>query len=215
MTHVKFKDMPEKIALRSRSAIFGFRAGITLVIATMLSSVSLATLAAPVIDINDQGQMQGQQSGSQPSDEPADMFYQMQILQEEIRQLRGMLEEQAYQIRQLKQGQTENYSDLDGRISAITAAITAVPAGAPLRNSTSGSSRGDSSGSGSAENDSAGSTQQTDNTSSTDNKQGGDQQGAQYNAAYALLKARKLEESLLAFQDFTAAFPTGSYTPNA
>ncbi|KAA9133493.1 tol-pal system protein YbgF [Marinihelvus fidelis] len=45
---------------------------------------------------------------------------QMQQLQDEIRSLRGQIEEQSYQIEDLKRRQRDQYLDLDQRISGIT-----------------------------------------------------------------------------------------------
>lgn len=189
-----------------------------------LLGLPVLTVAAPVVDINDQrrsyqgesqqGQLQGPALGSQASEEPADMFYQVQVLQEEIRQLRGMLEQQSYQLDQLKREQTENYGDLDGRLSAISAAMTAVPAGSVLRPTSPGSADGQLSSANTQDSTSASSSASPSiklSPSSID----GDRESTQYNAAYALLKARKLDESLVAFQEFVVAFPAGSYTANA
>ncbi|MEH6638912.1 MAG: tetratricopeptide repeat protein [Porticoccaceae bacterium] len=192
---------------------------------TALLGLSMVTVAAPVVDINDQrrssqgespgqfqqGQLQSPALGPQASDEPADMFYQMQILQEEIRQLRGMLEQQSYQLDQLKRQQTENYGDLDGRVSAINAAMTAVPAGSVLRPVSPGSADSSVNIQDSASASPSASPSTNLPLASID----GDRESTQYNAAYALLKARKLDESLLAFQEFVVAFPAGSYTANA
>src|SRR5690606_3089998 len=49
----------------------------------------------------------------------AELFYQLQILQQEVQTLRGMVEEQAYQIQQLKQQRMDDYMDLDRRISEL------------------------------------------------------------------------------------------------
>ena len=221
--------LSKKIAPFFCGAIFGFgamfklsvprsvRARLTLPLLSIMMFSSTAS-TAPVVDISEhqagqnQGQNQNQSQGADPqrADEPADMFYQMQILQEEIRQLRGMLEQQSYQLRQLKQRQTENYNDLDGRLSGLTtvAASGGVSTGSGLKNDprqdlVSGELRP------------VVASQETTSTSGNSGSSDVDQESARYNAAYALLKARKLDESLVAFQNFITAFPAGSYTPNA
>ncbi len=45
-----------------------------------------------------------------------ELFYQVQLLQQEVMQLRGQVEEQAFEIRQLKQQGLERYQDLDSRL---------------------------------------------------------------------------------------------------
>jgi tol-pal system protein YbgF len=46
--------------------------------------------------------------------------YQIQQLQQEISQLRGLVEEQAFELRRLKQQRLDDYLDLDKRLSEIT-----------------------------------------------------------------------------------------------
>lgn len=52
----------------------------------------------------------------------SELYFQLQMLQQEVQQLRGLVEEQAHEIRQLKQQQLDDYVDLDRRISQMPAA---------------------------------------------------------------------------------------------
>jgi len=45
-----------------------------------------------------------------------ELFYQLQLIQQEIMQLRGIVEEQGHQLQRLKQQSMERYIDLDRRI---------------------------------------------------------------------------------------------------
>ena len=45
-----------------------------------------------------------------------ELFYQLQVLQEEVRMLRGLVEDQSHQLRQLKEQSMQRYIDLDRRI---------------------------------------------------------------------------------------------------
>ena len=47
------------------------------------------------------------------------LFYQMQVLQQEVRQLSGLVEEQARNIKKLQQDQRLQYIDLDRRVAAL------------------------------------------------------------------------------------------------
>ena len=78
--------------------------------------------------INDDTEVQGlwapaaQNSATLPAssmtgDQP--LFYQMQVLQQEVRQLRGMVEEQAYLLQKLQRDQRLQYVDLDRRVAAL------------------------------------------------------------------------------------------------
>jgi tol-pal system protein YbgF len=44
-------------------------------------------------------------------------YYQLQLLQQEVMELRGLVEEQGYQLRQLRQQSLERYVDIDRRLS--------------------------------------------------------------------------------------------------
>lgn len=50
----------------------------------------------------------------------AKLFYQLQILQDEVMRMRGSLEEQAHQIQQLKQQRLDDYVNLDKRIAELS-----------------------------------------------------------------------------------------------
>ncbi len=48
-----------------------------------------------------------------------EIHYQLQLLQQEVLQLRGMVEQQAFEIKKLKQQRLDDYLDLDRRLSQI------------------------------------------------------------------------------------------------
>jgi len=52
----------------------------------------------------------------------AEMLYQQQLLQQEVQDLRGMVEQQAYQIKQMRAEQRDRYLDLDRRITLLNQA---------------------------------------------------------------------------------------------
>lgn len=73
-------------------------------------------------------------AGSQaPASAQGMLFIQLEQMQQEIAQLRGMVEEQQNEIQRLKQEGLERYQDLDQRISSGAAA-----GGAPAQNSATG-----------------------------------------------------------------------------
>jgi tol-pal system protein YbgF len=49
----------------------------------------------------------------------SESFYQLQLLQQEVSQLRGLVEEQSYEIKRLKQQRLDDYISLDRRISSM------------------------------------------------------------------------------------------------
>jgi len=73
------------------------------------SSAEQSTPVAPPTPVVQQG-----------AQNTAEMYYQIQVLQQEVLQLRGLVEEQAHQIKQLKQQRLDDYVDLDRRISKLS-----------------------------------------------------------------------------------------------
>lgn len=62
------------------------------------------------------------------SKQTAELFYQFQTLQQEVQELRGMVEEQAHEIKRLKQQRMDDYLDLDRRLSEMSqAGASAAP----------------------------------------------------------------------------------------
>jgi len=59
-----------------------------------------------------------------------DFFYQLQMLQQEVQLLRGLVEEQQYELKRLKQQRLDDYLGLDRRLAALaggTQPIAAAP----------------------------------------------------------------------------------------
>ncbi len=63
----------------------------------------------------------------QPSTNPAEIYYQLQVLQQEVLQLRGLVEQQAFEIKKLKQQRLDDYLDLDRRVSQLSQGGVKVP----------------------------------------------------------------------------------------
>ena len=58
----------------------------------------------------------------------AQLFYQLELLQQEVQQLRGIVEQQEYQIKRMREEQRDRYLDLDRRITLLNqASYTAAP----------------------------------------------------------------------------------------
>src|SRR5690606_11660280 len=52
----------------------------------------------------------------------AEIFFQLQTLQQEVLELRGIVEQQSHELRQLKQQRMDDYLDLDRRLSQVAGA---------------------------------------------------------------------------------------------
>lgn len=68
---------------------------------------------------NSGGSTAGGASALSGGNSSAELFYQMQVMQQELQELRGLVEEQAFQIKKLKQQRLDDYVDLDRRISGL------------------------------------------------------------------------------------------------
>jgi len=69
----------------------------------------------------------------------AEMFYQFQVMQQELLELRGLVEQQMNEIKKLKQQRLDDYVDLDRRIgvlsggAAVSSPTVTSPSSAPSR----------------------------------------------------------------------------------
>jgi len=59
---------------------------------------------------------------------PNDFFYQLQMLQQEVQLLRGLVEEQQYELKRLKQQRLDDYLGLDRRLAALAGSVRPVVA---------------------------------------------------------------------------------------
>lgn len=141
-------------------------------------------------------------SASSASNDP---YYRLQILQEEVRQLRGMLEEQANEIVLLKKRQQEDYIDLDRRLSSSSRANVGSK---PSPTGVSGaSSQLRPSSRPSVTSPLVSVIKPPTNTGSAEK--------AAYNQAYGFLKARKIPDAKAALKKFLVDYPQGLYAANA
>jgi TolA-binding protein len=119
----------------------------------------------------------------------SDLLLQIQRLQEEVQQLRGRVEVQGYRISTLEKRQREQYMDLDARLGGRSAAAS-TPSGAPVA--------------------AGASAEQTPVAS-----EGPSAERKLYQAAFDLLKQRRYDDAIRAFQDQLARYPNGEYADNA
>lgn len=128
------------------------------------------------------------------------LFSQLQQMQQEIAQLRGMLEEQQNEIQRLKQESLERYQDLDRRLSS-GAANAGTTQNSPVN------------GAGSA----------IDPSSAADQAQAPVAAGPAdpekeklfYDAAFDLIKAKDFAKASQAFSAFLRKYPNSQYAGNA
>lgn len=116
-----------------------------------------------------------------------ELFYQLQLLQQEVMQLRGVIEQQAYLLKQVKEQNMKRYIDMDRRLGEMA---TAPAPAATAENVTN-----------------------LAGAALTVVAAAGERET--YDAAYLLVKERRFDEALEAFRQFLVDFPQGKYSPNS
>jgi tol-pal system protein YbgF len=173
--------------------------------AAFLSSSLMAKPLSPVVDLNGSSNSNDRPKPSAESLQRAEQFYQMQVLKDEVRTLRGTVEELSYQLQQIKQLQMDDYLDLDRRLIALSKSNPNVGLAAQQVPSPA---------------DSQQSLQNTQNTqlpveqapvvlATAENME------ADYLAASLLLKERDFEGAIEAFKLHILQFPESPYSANA
>lgn len=142
-------------------------------------------------------QVAQQQANSVDANTQSELFYQLQMLQQEVQQLRGTLEEQTHEIRRLKQQQLDDYVDLDRRLSELSKGGS-VPLSKRPRPSASVGGKTPR-------------KQATDNSEDAAKKELVD-----YDKAVRLiLKQKDLAAGAIAMQTYLKDYPNGVYVSNA
>jgi tol-pal system protein YbgF len=180
--------------------------------------------AAPVVSLDQLQEQQNavvhsQQVPQQNSRDQLIAEQQIQItaLQEEIRQLRGMLEEQDYKTSQLLERQRELYRDLDQRLSDIANKSSAPVNVNPAANAASNGANAEV----------PAVTPNVTPVASVDKPKTpridpakaaaklAEEEQAAYDAIFPLVRNKQYVEATKAYQDFLQAYPTGKNAANA
>jgi tol-pal system protein YbgF len=199
-----------------------------------MASLGLAIVVSGPVQVHAQVESQ--------NDALMNLVLQVQQLQDEVRMLRGQLEEQSYELENLKQRQRDQYLDLDQRLGemanrapagvAAGAAIGASRPGAsandPGANATAPPAVGPSAG-GEATLDGADVPDVTDRsgapssvtalsapaTATAATVASPVEQQAAYDAAFQSLKELRYADAARAFQDFVDTYPQSDLAGNA
>ena len=182
----------------------------TKTLATLATAVAISGLANPllaqveVVESKNRVISTAQPDAQPSSNAQAEMFFQLQQLQQEVQQLRGLVEEQSYELRRLKQQRLDDYLDLDRRLSSLVASGAAPAAGksassppAPISDNTSPAVK------------SPAPSAPVAVPSQPDEMQS-------YRTAIDLvLKQKNYAEAATAFNRYLQQFPRGRYAPNS
>lgn len=135
-------------------------------------------------------------SATAQGDQQADAYYQMQVLQQEVQELRGTVEELRHEVKRLKQQRTDDYMDLDRRISRLSGN---APAGSP-------SGGDDSEGNGASR-----PAQQPAGEPAAASEEERDR----YQASFGLARDGDYDGASAEFEKLLEDYPDGHYAPNA
>ena len=192
------------------------------IIATSLLLPALASnavaQAAPIVDLSSRASKPVVQSGEMMGGS----YNQSQMMQNEVRELRGMVEQLSYELQRVKQRQMDDYLDLDRRLSAVLSGATpddfAVDADSDLQLGTDGQPVGEVAGAvigGESSEDGQsqdllpddGATAPAINTEEIAQNYG--------QASNLLLKQRDINAAALAFKQHVVDYPNSPYIANA
>lgn len=140
-----------------------------------------------------------------PPAQAPDTYNRLQILEDEVRQLRGMLEEQQHQLQQLKQRQSEDYLDLDSRLSGGGSGTNGP---APPERAVGDGDAGFSDAASNSGDNGAG-------TPGPSPAPASDAEQRAYDAAYNLVKERQIDKAVSAFKGHIGNYPNGQHIPNS
>ncbi len=125
------------------------------------------------------------------------LFYQLQLLQDEVQRLNGALEEQQNQIERLAREQHERYLGLDRRVAELSGG-TLVPDAPGSPAVTDGTTRPEASADQPLQQPGAAPTER-----------------GTYESAYEMMQRQEYAAATEIFQGLIDEFPNGQYTPNA
>lgn len=147
----------------------------------------------------------------------AQMYVELQRLQTEVMQLRGMVEEQSHTIQQLQQRRMDDYLEFDRRIAELGGGSSAASDTSTVSRSTAGAASPSPSPAAASATTSqrpiaaSGADTAMADSGSTDS----DTSRGAYRAAYQLVKDRQFVHAKKALSDFVIGHPDSSYVPNS
>ena len=139
--------------------------------------------ALPVNAQNNQNQAERQATYLEQLNIPE----RVEKMQQEIQELRGLVELQAHQVEQLEKQQRNLYADLDARLNDLSSSATkAVPVIAPKGQA-----------------------------SFTNNEEESDKQMLMYQNAFNLIKSKKYSQAIKGLNNYLKKYPSGKYAANS
>lgn len=163
-----------------------------LIAVALIVSAPVLQAQVRVVESSPQGFGSGVAQHNLPAAVESDVYSQIQALQEEVTALRGLVEEQAHELKQIKQLQLDNYMDLDRRLSGNSNPVVSQSSVEDTKTSI-------------VDNAPSSLSALADTASEND----------VYKAAYDLLNQKDFEGASSAFKEHLTRFPSGDFASNS
>jgi tol-pal system protein YbgF len=141
-----------------------------------------------------------------PAGQSSELFFQIQTLQQEVAQLRGIVEELTHQVNRLSADQQAQYRDLDGRIVALRGGAASAAPAQPAAPAAGAQGASPSAGAPAA-------PPAAPAAAATGQSAVGEREA--YSAAFELMRARKFPEATAAFNRFVRDYPNSGFAANS
>jgi tol-pal system protein YbgF len=184
------------------------------------SAVSSGALTSRVISSSSNAVVETQLGLTPPPLNAPNTAYQIQQLQREISELRGLVEEQAFNLERLKQQRLDDYLDLDKRLSAVNQADVATvqtptTLNSSLRNPTDQNSNTlNTAVQNNTSNPSPAVTGMSGGLSTSVSSNAEEDKKLYRKAIDQLLNKQDYSGAQTSFSQYLASYPTGIYVPN-
>lgn len=167
-----------------------------LIAVALCVAVPVVEAQVRVVESTPQSVRSGVNRQQESIEQKTESYNQIQSLQQEVSELRSMLEEQGHELSRLKQLQLDNYVDLDRRVSILT---------------TGGASKATESHHEAVPE----ATNSPAIDASATEVDSGLSEADEYKAAYDLLRQRQIDASMGAFKAYLKKYPNGEFAGNS
>lgn len=173
-----------------------------LIAVALCVAVPVVEAQVRVVESSPQSVRSGVNRQQESVEQKTETYNQLQSLQQEISELRSMLEEQGHEISRLKQQQLDNYMDLDRRVSILTTGTNSPAKTIDAPQDVAAPSAAESV-----------SVETAIDASASDAVGLGE--ADEYKAAYDLLRQRQIDASMTAFKSYLKKYPNGDFAGNS
>lgn len=166
------------------------------------SAASTSTANPPVSNQPGASRDKTYTTATAPASNPnAELFFMIEQLKREVSELRGIIEQQAYQLKNMEQSSKRRYQDIDARVLNLTRQVAGQKTASSVQTPTVA--------------EAAIVPVKKAEASSNAQDVPSEEQKQAYAEAYALVKEKKFTEAVDALHSFIEKYPEGELTGNA